>query len=85
MTCERGVPSDLKASAPDPDEAWKELESVNGWLKHAEANANATLAAAGGAGATLYCLLRGPRGLCELSQAYRGLTSLSAATANLSA
>lgn len=85
MTCERGVPSALKASVPDPDEAWKELESVNGWLKRAEAKAKATLAAAGVAGAALCCLLRGPSGLCELSQAYRGLTALSAATVNLSA
>lgn len=43
--------------APDPDQAWKALSLVNDWIRHAEAKATATLAAAGVSGGVLYNLV----------------------------
>ncbi len=42
---------------PDPDQAWKALSLVNDWIRHAEAKATATLAAAGVTGGVLYNLV----------------------------
>lgn len=42
---------------PDPDQAWKALTLVNDWIRHAEAKATATLAAAGVTGGVLYNLV----------------------------
>jgi hypothetical protein len=42
---------------PDPDQAWKALSLVNDWIRHAEAKATATLAAAGVTGGVLYNLI----------------------------
>jgi Family of unknown function (DUF5706) len=43
---------------PDPDQAWKALSLVNDWIRHAEAKATATLAAAGVTGGVLYNLVQ---------------------------
>ena len=48
-----GVPERM----PDPDQAWRALSLVNDWIRHAEAKATATLAAAGVTGGVLYNLL----------------------------
>jgi hypothetical protein len=42
---------------PDPDQAWKALSLVNDWIRHAEAKATATLAAAGVTGSLLFNLV----------------------------
>src|SRR5271154_3696387 len=42
---------------PDPDQAWRALGLVNDWIRHAEAKATATLAAAGVTGGVLYNLV----------------------------
>lgn len=42
---------------PDPDQAWKALSLVSDWIRHAEAKATATLAAAGVTGGVLYNLV----------------------------
>ncbi|WP_328967620.1 Pycsar system effector family protein [Streptomyces sp. NBC_00239] len=43
---------------PNPDHAWKALGLVIDWIKHAEAKAGATLAAAGVTGGVLYNLVK---------------------------
>ncbi len=48
-----GIPERL----PNPDQAWKALSLVNDWIRHAEAKATATLAAAGVTGGVLYNLV----------------------------
>jgi hypothetical protein len=42
----------------DPDHAWKALNLVNDWVKHAETKSAATLAAAGVTGGVLYNLVK---------------------------
>ncbi len=48
----------LPNPAPDPDQAWKALNLVNDWIRHAEAKTGATLAAAGVTGGVLYNLVK---------------------------
>ena len=49
--------SEIFERPPDPDQAWKALSLVNDWIRHAEAKATATLAAAGVTGGVLYNLV----------------------------
>jgi hypothetical protein len=49
-----GIPERL----PDPDQAWRALSLVNDWIRHAEAKATATLAAAGVTGGVLFNLVQ---------------------------
>lgn len=43
---------------PDPDQAWKALDLVNGWIRHSDNKAVAVLAAAAGAGVAFYNLTK---------------------------
>ena len=43
---------------PDPDQAWKALNLVNDWIRHAETKTGATLAAAGVTGGVFYNLVK---------------------------
>jgi hypothetical protein len=52
----QSMPENLER-APNPDQAWKALSLVNDWIRHAEAKATATLAAAGVTGGVLYNLV----------------------------
>lgn len=45
--------------ASDPDQAWKSLNLVNDWIRHADAKVGATLAVSGVSAAMLYNLVRG--------------------------
>jgi hypothetical protein len=47
---------DQQVTGPDPDQAWKVLQLVNDWVRHAETKLAATLGAAGISGGLLYSL-----------------------------
>jgi hypothetical protein len=74
--------------APNPDQAWKTLDLVNDWIKHADAKIAVTLAATAASGVMLFNLAKGASrhghwfvALVTLTALGLGFTALCAFTA----